>query len=897
MTDLSVNPNGLTTSWPRQRAGPVLKSRPPDQGVPAQVSVTRTSRVGVVVAMVGAGIFITGAGDALARNGHGAPALPLFFAGLMAIFLPCAWLLTNRDAIRRQRMAVSLILGIALLVSYYMRSPLIFDAFDELIHGATVNGFLDGRTLDVHNSILPISDYYPGLELLTVAVKWLTGLPLVLAELVVILAARIVVVLGLFLVIERVTGSTRAGGIGVLVYAANPSFYTFASWDYGPFALAFAVAAVYFLLTSLDGRTALWAGTDNGKGWARLGSNGHPGAFTPSRRAFVLALGSIAALVVTHHLTAWLTAGLLVVWAIGLRIDKQWRSAKLIGVAATVSVVLVAIWSAFVGTRLTSYLNPLLGDAVSGLVTALRDLHGTRQLFHTTAGQGGASLWEIMVMVGAAACWCLLLVPSGLATMKKQVAGRGVLRFLPLVVAAAYPLAMLGSLSTGSSQVGERTTTFIFFGMAIVVGGWLATRVARERGKLEIVGTVLVAGVCFLGGMIFGSGPDVTYVPGPYLVGANQRSVSAPSLAAAEWAAANIPAGSVIATDRQNGALLADIARLTYVTSISGKANASSLLFQRSVDSSEVGLIRRDDIRYILIDRRLATSLPLFGTYVEPGEAPPGTQLTVGELSKFDYLPGVERIYDNGPIQIYDVSALLGTRQDSATAAAGDAGAPDAANYTVASAAVVATILLVFVGFRRRRKWGRPPASRTVIEWIVGGMIGAYVVAAVLIPTRVSPTVIGLCAIAVLLVALGSAGLKRARRQSPVRQEVRVSVSNKDRPSLGVAQWVLAGIGCLGVVLGLVAATEPAEKEWRAPTQLGVHIDGAGQAVVTAQLAVPTTNASLIIFDDGHFLESTQLLATTAMQRVVLPASAANSPLDCLLIESRSSLAVRTDGH
>ena len=114
---------------------------------------------------MGAGLFATGLGDALGQDGHQSPALPMFFVGLVAIFGPCAWRLTGRAATRSERVAVSLVLGIGLLFSYYMRSPLMFDWFDELIHGATLNRLLGDRTLLVHNNILPVSPYYPGLEL------------------------------------------------------------------------------------------------------------------------------------------------------------------------------------------------------------------------------------------------------------------------------------------------------------------------------------------------------------------------------------------------------------------------------------------------------------------------------------------------------------------------------------------------------------------------------------------------------------------------------------------------------------------------------------------------------------------------------------------------------------
>ena len=42
-----------------------------------------------------------------------------------------------------------------------------------------------------------------------------------------------------------------------------------------------------------------------------------------SGRGFVLALGSVVAVVISHHVTGWLTIGFLVVWFIGLYLTSH----------------------------------------------------------------------------------------------------------------------------------------------------------------------------------------------------------------------------------------------------------------------------------------------------------------------------------------------------------------------------------------------------------------------------------------------------------------------------------------------------------------------------------------------------------------------------------------------
>ena len=65
---------------------------------------------------------------------------------------------------------------------------------------------------------------------------------------------------------------------------------------------------------------------------------------------------------------------------------------------------------------------------------------------------------------------------------KRTVRG-GILRLMPAVIAALYPLSLLANISSSSKTVAERATTFIFFGVALVVGGWLAGRITATAGS------------------------------------------------------------------------------------------------------------------------------------------------------------------------------------------------------------------------------------------------------------------------------------------------------------------------------------------------------------------------------------------------------------------------------
>ena len=901
----------------------------PGVAPPTALNVSR-SRLGSVIAIVGFGLLMVGLGDALGRAGHQSPVVPLFLAGLTFIFAPCAWRLTSTAATRNERVWVSVILGLALLASYVFRSPLIFDNFDELAHGATLTRLLDSRALFQTNPILPVSPYYPGIQLVTIATRWLTGLPLLLDQMVVLVLARIVLVLCVFLIVERACHSSRAGGIGVLVYAANPEFYSLgAQYGYQTLALTFAVAVVYLLFVSID-------------------------AAQPKRgRLFALALISIAGMVVSHHVTAWLTIGFLVVWAAGLRfiIDPPGRPAtaatagqilatedlarsqagiasrdeqfarrkeqsRIVGLAALVGVVLVGAWIAFLGHVLTGYIDPIIQAGVRSATEMLSQLHGNRKLFQNSAG-GGTPYWEEALIFAAAVFFCLIILISLYAVVWKKSVRGGRLRYLPAAIAATYPLAILSNISSDAKEIGARTTTFIFFGVAVVVGGWLAGRLLTQRRVIERMATIGVAVICFLGSTLYGGGPLPILVNGPYIVGAHERSLGSPSLALANWVSTHLPAGSHVAVDRDNAGLLNDFGQVDPVTPLNGSDNPAPLFFDQQLTPSDIALIRKDDIRYIVTDTRLTQGLPLFGAYIAPGETGRPTRLTAAELEKFNSTPGVYRIYDNGAIQVYDLSRLLGERP---LVVPRDSVRSIRATGTDVAVLVLA-ILVAAVWLLRLRRRARlvPIDAHMVVCGMVGalaiGLFGAFAILLIHLPP--GPLAI-LSLLALLALGLRPAGTHPERNAHPWAASPPVPLESTTEPHMASAAADVNGtevtsngpvlespsqppgythrarsqfvLGCVGLALFAVGASfavAAAQKEWVPPPELSIEM-GQGPverpvASVDLGTAAPIS-AHLAVVTRGRVLWSVPLSSNSATQNVVLPADVLHPGSRVLLV-------------
>ena len=807
-----------------------------------------------------------GVADGLARNGDGSAAVRLFVLGMAVLFGACAWRLTGAPARRNERLLVSLVLGLGLLASYVMRYPLILSSFDELQHRATLSHLLSSHALFPSNTYLPVSPYYSGLELATTATRFMTGLPLAVDQVIVLTAIRVLLLLSVFLVVERACGSARAGGVGALVYMSNPQFYAFDSiYAYETMALALAAAAVYLLMASVDR--------------ARPGTG----------RLFALALCTIAAVVITHHLTSWLTIGFLVVWGIGLALCARFNKAgsptlrvrrkaqvRVIGIAAAISVVLGATWTLFVGSRLIDYVSPIFTAAYSNLSSALVNLHGNRQLF-TSASGGVTPTWGIFLMLGSAVAWCLILVPSLYAAVFKRSVRGGPLRYLPVVISATYPLLLLANISANSKMVASRATAFTFFGVAVVVGAWVARRIARHPGWFEKLVTVVVATLCAVGSLLFGVGPIVSILPGPYQVGADGLSLGSPSLAVAHWADENLPAGTHVAADRDNGDLLNAIGGVDPVTAEAGMVNPESLYFDDRVTPYDISLIRRADIRYIVVDDRLAQARPLYGVYIAYGE--PQTRLTLGQLNKFDSYPGIRRVYDNGPIRVYDVSALLrpSERAGPTNPPAGGVGS----GVDVGIFLLALLVLALWVA-RLRRNRLRGDMAHLVVCGLAAALVVAVAGAFAVRLTRVPPNAAAL----VVLLVLGALSFRQLAPAAPTAEEVldafmaltaldrrgelAIAATQNPRPR---AQMLLALAGSVLLLVGAWVATAASLKEWTPPAELAITGVARGQPVAEVQLgSVGAVPAQLFVSHDGRPVMESELARTAAAQQVPLPA-------------------------
>src|SRR6202011_4990581 len=105
--------------------------------------------------------------------------------------------------------------------------PTYISSYDAMLHSMTADTLLRTQHLFGVNSLLPVSPYYPGLEIVTNALSTISGLNIFQAGTLVIAVARLLMMLSLYMFYEQVTTSSRMAGIAVMIYMTNPHFLFF----------------------------------------------------------------------------------------------------------------------------------------------------------------------------------------------------------------------------------------------------------------------------------------------------------------------------------------------------------------------------------------------------------------------------------------------------------------------------------------------------------------------------------------------------------------------------------------------------------------------------------------------------------------------------------------------
>ena len=633
-------------------AGESIGRRPAayrERGRPADASAARSRLPVSVVALIAAtGVLVVAAAYTAGRRGHAGASWAdrMYWLGQLLILTPvAARLLSRRALVASETVTLVVVLTVAEYLVKVCYSPAAFTYADELMHWRTATDILQTGKLFTANNLLPISPYYPGLEEVTSALASITGLSIFTSGLIVAGAAHLLFVCVLFVLFRYVSGSHRIAGVALLLYSSESLFSSFDSmFVYQTLALPFlglTVLAVYRLATpQAAGRRVGW---------------------------FTLAALSASATVVTHHVTSYLLVATLEVITLGALLARDRRLIAWASIMALVSAAAFAAWIVFVAPSTVGYLQPVIEGALQNFRAIFAGGHSGAP---PPASAANGPL-ENQALAAAAVLIMSVLVPVGWWQVWRRYRHQPWLVALAIGAVSWYVIVAVRLFVANGSELAGRASTFVFLPAGFIAAlavirltdnslRWPAIRAdVRRRAPVVVAVAVVAALVLVFNGLVNGWPPYWERLPGPYQVAGAERSVGPEQVASADWALAVLGPGNRFATDEGDLPVLGSYGDQNTV------GDDGFLYTSSAFTPAAAQQVQAQSIGYVLVDRRLSEMLPASGQYfpVDPNAGKYTRPLPLADLTKFDHVPGVARIYDSGNIVIYDLkgSAYYGS--------------------------------------------------------------------------------------------------------------------------------------------------------------------------------------------------------------------------------------------
>jgi hypothetical protein len=594
------------------------------------------------------GLMLIALAQVAAMHTHNSNAASgLYWTGITAIAFPISLRVAWHRVSRSERLALVIILGMALYGVKILHSPVNFTAFDEFLHWITAENIIEERHLFGPNSLLPISPLYPGLEILTTALSNLSGLSIFSSGVVVIGLGKAAFVGALFLTAESLSGSSRVAAFACVVFMSNANFSSVHS-DFAYESLAFVLMTLAFL-------AALRLMNEDRHAWLHL----------------LAGAAFAAALTVTHHVTSYFaTVVLAALSVLKLMEGRAARQGVLLGLLAAIALIANVAWWRFTEGAGSGYLGPIFEDGLHEFVAFLASPGSGRTPFEGADGVR-QPLWKVCIATASYLLTCIGLCTgffrslnlAGGAIRKSRLRiaitwrNSGLVLFTLLTI--AYPFSILLRLTRTGWELGNRLGSFVSLGVCVVVaiaiaGLWQG----RSSSPLRAIAVALALTIMLAGGVITGWGPAA--IKNTYQVSADERSIESLGIGAAQWTRRWLGAGQRFATDRINQVLLASYGRQIPISRQEFNLNIPGVLFAKELSYEELNVIKEASVEYVMIDLRLTSALPVLGAYVDNAEEPeihamPPEPAT---LLKFNKIRGVSRPFDNGATIIYDVRSL-----------------------------------------------------------------------------------------------------------------------------------------------------------------------------------------------------------------------------------------------
>lgn len=566
----------------------------------------------------------------------------------------------SRPRAPRQLFALALF-GAVTWLPYFLRSPQRLLFSDERFHLDILTRIAEQGHTGFPVTLFSLPGAFPGLEDATLALTAWTGLSSDLAIRLTTLLIHLLIPMLAYLIARGMGLGRRGAFIAALIYAANTSYFFFHSvFSYESLGIVLFLSV--WALVALYGR---WPRRSLPR-WSLPRRKARRPVLPPEAdiekpkdrgRPFLLAVAIplVGAIAVTHHLSSYiLLISLAIAWVSAALVRAP--GARAIGFVLVASLVLTGAWFLQGAGTLVQYLYTTIADRIQGIIQAFESTQ-PRQLF----ANSDVPLIERLTSFAYPPLIGVLCI-AGLVLYWRQ--GRQRLSWLPIAIVGPIGwIATTPAVLTHSGELAYRSWPFLFVGVAIFASTALADVARRLSHRVRIPGQVMEFGVVALllaGGFIIGDNQGGRFPTTEPTTAAGSGNQTDDVIAAATWLLETAGENHVVATDTGSAVTFATTGRQRIVR------YAPWVPFVTPDPADIAPYMFANGVEYVVADRQITQLAPRYGGYFGkpaiPIDIDPGVPFPTDLLARFDAVPELERIYDNGRILIYRLIPGAGVR-------------------------------------------------------------------------------------------------------------------------------------------------------------------------------------------------------------------------------------------
>lgn len=592
-----------------------------------------------LVAAAAVGTLIVGYSYRLSAAGAAPNAYyAVFWIGMLLGVLPVGARIALRSTATADRGWAVALLGALTFMPKYLRNPTAPAYHDEYAHWREALDVLGTGHLFQVNALIPIVQFFPGTSALTVALQRLTGLSMWSAGELVLFAAHMLALFGVFVLARAHLRTARAGAIAALIYGLNPSaIYFDTQYAYEGIAVGIFVWVLAFasLASRSTGRTRI----------------------TYTISAVVCAAGCV----VTHHLTTLFLVMILVIVAVLVTVRARWTkqpdpAVRTWWLVLGGTVAAAATWLLTIAGATISYLSPYFGGSVKQL-SAIGTTSDTSRVLLAPSVQ---PLWErgltaLAPVVLALFCLRLLLILRRGAHRDLRSDTLALMAF-----GLVYFPSVLFLLAPSGAEGARRSWAFSYVGLALI-GAYLLERRSpskhvRPAWTRPVALTAALA--VLLMGNVGGGLNDPYRFPGPFRWGTDTNSASAEAETVAQELAAEVGPVRVV-TDRYTALQLIAYGGLDVAAPSTGFPAWELLQKPTDPSSSLAGMLYTSGYDYVVVDIRMGEQAAFNGDNFGSGDLFFGKPTPMAYLDRLDDVPWASRIMTTEHLRVYRLDLPL----------------------------------------------------------------------------------------------------------------------------------------------------------------------------------------------------------------------------------------------